>query len=166
MEIDDIAIFINNNSFFNFRVAAFIECEDEILLFNVVNDGFWSFVGGRVKINESTEQAIKRELFEELNFVFTNFKERRLCENFFIADVQDVKNAKIAELLMIYNLEIPKNHPLYLKKEFYAKHGSHSFIYKWFKKDEIKNLICMPKIIYEMVKEKDWTFSKTLIKQY
>ena len=56
------------NKKFNFRVALVPYKDGKILVQNSVKDGYLSLVGGRVKLNETTIEAVKRETEEELGF--------------------------------------------------------------------------------------------------
>ncbi|MCK6624358.1 MAG: NUDIX domain-containing protein [Anaerolineae bacterium] len=51
---------------FNYRVAAIIECHQRYLFTTAPGTDFWFLPGGRVKAGESSLEAIKRELQEEL----------------------------------------------------------------------------------------------------
>lgn len=59
-------------------VAIIVNLKGEFLLqkktMNYVHSGKWGFFGGGIKSNESAEEAIRRELFEELGIKFNNFK--------------------------------------------------------------------------------------------
>jgi 8-oxo-dGTP diphosphatase len=54
-------------------VAAIIEKEDFVLLarrkFGKHLAGFWEFPGGKIEQNESPQESLKRELFEELELI-------------------------------------------------------------------------------------------------
>lgn len=49
---------------FNFRVGAIIQNGSKILMARNPNDNLCFSVGGRVKINETLEQAVLGELYE------------------------------------------------------------------------------------------------------
>lgn len=51
---------------FNFRVACIIESNGRFLLHKKKTDDFWNLLGGRVKLGELCEDAIKREIREEI----------------------------------------------------------------------------------------------------
>ena len=58
-------------------VAGIVTCNDEILLTRRAKDpgkGKWDLPGGFVDPNESLEQALSRELIEELNLPISNWK--------------------------------------------------------------------------------------------
>jgi len=51
---------------FNYRVAAIIERDQHYLLATVPSVDYWFLPGGRVQMGESSEQALTREVQEEL----------------------------------------------------------------------------------------------------
>jgi len=59
-------------------VAIIVNSKGEFLLQkktkNYVHSGKWGFFGGGIENNESAEETIRRELFEELGIKFNNFK--------------------------------------------------------------------------------------------
>lgn len=155
-ENDDICLFAKDGiNRFNYRVAAFITCEGKILLHRPESIDFWTFIGGRVKFNEDSYSAMKREFKEELDFEEENFKIRRYCENFF-----ERSNILTSEILIVYNLEINSNHPLFKNMKFEKIDDNQVVYFEWFDKTEIENLRCLPFWIYDMAKEEDWQFCK------
>ena len=63
MDDRNIAI-VNGENKFNFRVAVLIENKGRVLLETAGE--FWNMIGGRVQFGESSLDAAKRELKEEL----------------------------------------------------------------------------------------------------
>jgi ADP-ribose pyrophosphatase YjhB (NUDIX family) len=84
---------------FNFRVAAIIKNENQILLKN--RGDAWTLPGGRVKFGEMTEQAIKREIYEQLNIPVQVIKLLSINENFFAYGDDDYH-----EVLFVYHCEL------------------------------------------------------------
>lgn len=159
-DFDDISFRFDTERNFNFRVAVFLHCENKVLLHKPNGTEFWNLVGGRVKFKEGTLHAIKRELEEELGYTFEDFKLRRIHENFFLWQ----QHTKITELLFVYDLEISPLHPLYKNNRF--EHDNTEF--EWFQKDKVTEyeVFCLPKQIYEMVKEKEWQLSHSQKNEY
>ena len=52
----------------NIRVGAIIIKEDKILMVKNNRDDYYYSVGGRIQFGETAEQAVKREVKEELGF--------------------------------------------------------------------------------------------------
>ena len=133
----------------NYRTAAIITCGDRILLQRGMEVDFWNMPGGRVKFGESSLEAIKRELAEELDLHIENPKLIAYCENFFPFDGKNYH-----ELLTVYQYELPKDHPVANMETFYAL-DNFNVIYGWFNKGEVKNIKCKPEIIYSLVTKSD-----------
>ena len=86
-------------------VAALIKKDSKILLCQRKSDDFyanlWEFPGGTVEENESYEQAIEREIAEELGI---EVKAGRLVGKFYDED----ENLKIKVFLFSCNTDFPK----------------------------------------------------------
>lgn len=68
---------------FNYRVAGIIMHDNKLLIMKDAHSPYYYIPGGRVKMNELSEDAIVREIIEELN---TKVKVNRMLwvnENFF-----------------------------------------------------------------------------------
>ena len=87
---------------------------------NVSLAGYWEFPGGRVKKGETDEDALKRELKEELNI-------SAKVNSFFSSNLHEFPNCKV--LRKIYNVDI---------KDINFELSVHDEI-KWITLDEMKN---------------------------
>ena len=111
----DISIPIDN-TLLNIRVALILKTEKGIIL-EKSNLGYSFLIGGRIKINETGEEAIKREVFEELGFtlksvnlkaVIENFykqKEKQVHELCFVFTTEEICDVKIPENFCEYSME-------------------------------------------------------------
>ena len=91
--------FRHDQKCFNFRVAAIIKTNDKILLskFNEV----YTLPGGRVEFGETTEKAIQRKIFKDLEIKVEVSRLISINENFFEYDVDEYH-----EVLFTYLCEI------------------------------------------------------------
>lgn len=145
MEKKDINFTLDNNRF-NFRVACFITFNNSALLVKNDNCDFYNLPGGRAKINESTLDAVKREIQEELAIEIVNPKLFYIFENFF-----NWIDKNVQELLFVYHIKLDKNSPL-LHNNSFANKDNYEENFYWVKFDEIKNIKCLPEIIYNLPK--------------
>lgn len=143
--MEDIS-FLSDNNRFNFRVAGFVTYKDSILLVKHDKCDFYNIPGGRVKMNESTFDAIKRELQEELGIEVKDPKLFYVFENFFYWIDKNVQ-----ELLFVYHVELENNSPLLKERIFINKDNNEEKLY-WKNFDELKNIKCLPEIIYDFPK--------------
>ena len=158
MESIDVNFSVGENRF-NYRVAAIIECGDKVILDKSKEVDFWNLPGGRVKIDEDTFSALKREMKEEIGFEIT-------CEPTLVAIIEnfyEMWGKKVSELDFIYKIEIGKDDEL-AKKQNFESFDNPSIIYHWFNKSDVKNQKCLPKTIYELVERKDDNFKHIIIK--
>ena len=86
---------------FNFRVAAIIQNGSKVLMARNPNDNLCYSVGGRVKMNETLEQAVIREVFEETGIKVDIDRMGFIHENFFT----DSENVKFHEISVFFYIK-------------------------------------------------------------
>lgn len=134
--------FYKNECVFNHRTCGVFVNNNKILLHKMRDDDFWTLPGGRVKLLESSEDAIKREISEELG---ENAQVNRLLwmvENFFEIDKKNYH-----EILTIYYLKPSKESSLLNKKDMFNGIEGERLVYKWFDIDELDDLNVKPKFL-------------------
>lgn len=132
-----------NNYRFNYRVAAVFMNKNKVLLQKCAKDSYYSLIGGRVKYNETTKQAIIREINEEvgINILEKDLILINVAENFFTYN-----DKKIHELLFIY--KIIDNKELNNKDDIKTI-DKVDVINKWFSLTEISRMDVRPKIFID-----------------
>ena len=143
MDNQNITI-VNGANKFNFRVAVLIEHKDRVLLETAGE--FWNMIGGRVHFGDSTLEAAKRELKEELNADFADLKLINVSENFF-----SWMGSNQQELLFVYRAVVDDSYAF--TKEEEVKCADADKIFKWHNKKDVENLVCRPEIIKELIKQ-------------
>ena len=90
--------FIKEGNWFRYRAAAII-VEDDCVLFagNEIDDYFYS-IGGGVHVNETAEDAVVREVLEEIGVHYEVDRLAVIHENFFDGDSGTIKGCKCHEL--------------------------------------------------------------------
>lgn len=101
-----------NTGFFNYRVGAVILFEDKILM---VKDphGYYYSVGGRVHFGEFSEEAILREVREEIGISLEIDRLAFIHKNFFTADFAE--NLPFHEIALFYLMK-PSQHLQHFEK--------------------------------------------------
>ncbi len=90
-----------DNYNFKFRVSGIVINDNKILLVDMDNSGFLCLPGGYVELGETTEQAVCREMEEELGYKLEIVKYLGVVENFFI----NKYNKKMHEICFYYLLK-------------------------------------------------------------
>lgn len=108
------------NNRFRFRAAAII-VEDNCVLFagNDVDDYYYS-IGGGVHLGETSEEAVKREVFEETGVEYEVDRLAVIHENFFIGS-SDLKGVDCHEIALYYMMK-PKGNKT-LNSQSFTKSG-------------------------------------------
>ena len=142
----DISIMIEDVKF-NYRAGLIIEKEEQVLVeFNPEID-FVTLPGGRVKTLESSFEALKREINEEMG-ININKEEvslKSLIENFF-----EMNNKKYHELYLLYRLEVKSNDKRF--KDGMKNLDSKASYYKWVDKDKLAEVNLLPTVLRDTVK--------------
>jgi 8-oxo-dGTP pyrophosphatase MutT (NUDIX family) len=132
----DISVFVKDVKL-NIRSAVIIETESGYIFDRDKLEGYYYVVGGRVKINETSENAAKREIWEEFGIKLGEIKLNAIMESFFYCD-----NKKYHEICFYYKYKIDGKVNL----------PDNYFI---FTKEEIKSKDIQPKIIYDIIDSGD-----------
>lgn len=132
---------------FNFRVAGIAIANNQVLLHRLDTDDFWTFPGGRVELGETSQEALVRELKEELNADVEIVRLLWLVENFF-----EYNKQQYHEIAFYYLMQFSKQSP-YLNKNssFSGIEPDISLEFKWFPIDSnvLKTLPLLPSFLQE-----------------
>ncbi len=96
----DLTINLEQNNILNIRVAIICQTENGYLL-EKNKKGFYFFLGGRVKLGESSLQAAKREFHEETGLEISEFEFISTIENFY-DDKGGLKEGAVHEKCFVY----------------------------------------------------------------
>ena len=81
----------------NIRVAVILKTKIGYVLEKSKN-GYFFVLGGRIKINESSEQAARREVFEETGIKIDDLKLKAVIENFYTNN----EERQVQEICFVY----------------------------------------------------------------
>lgn len=129
----------------NIRVGAVIIHNNKILTHKNINKDHYCLPGGRVEIGENSEEAIKREIYEELGKKVEITRYISTIENFF-----EMENKKYHEIMFVHNVEFKNEEDKkidYILKNIEGKKGLQ---YKWIDLNEIDKYNILPKCIKEI----------------
>lgn len=143
--------YVNGNKKFNYRVCAIIIDDNKILAMHDERSPYFYLPGGRVEMGETAEQAIIREMQEELNIKPSIVRPLWLNQAFF---TEDVDNLNYHELCIYFLLDVSDTDILSRGTKFSIQEGKHIHMFEWlsfemlkdeyfyplFLKDEIFNL--------------------------
>ncbi len=136
---------------FLYRVSVLIVNKDQTkcLLFHVVDRKVYMLIGGKVRELETSLEAIKREVKEELGWENLEYQFLGLSEEFIKENNQDVQFINVM-YKAIYNEEIKE-------EEFHGLEGDWA-IYKWVNINDLDNYLLHPKEIKQMMINKNEVF--------
>lgn len=131
--------YLQDNSRFNFRVAGIVMDADRVLLHQAKQDDFWNLPGGRVEMNESTGDAIRREMMEELGVSIRVERLAFVCEDFYEYDGKEMH-----EMGFYYVISLPGGHSFYNEREFKGVEQDGKLTFRWFPIQETEQMEIYP----------------------
>lgn len=143
------ARFIVDNNRLKLRVSGIIIHDNKILL-ETYEDGVYCFPGGTINLNESSEDAIKRELLEEVDKEFVIDKLVSINEEFYI----NFKNYKTHCINFYYKMKF-KNPSDIDSIDLDRLEDDHGYMiqhhYKWIDLKDLKKINLVPKKIRDEI---------------
>ncbi len=128
-----------NSGIFNYRVGAIILREGKLLMVNNNRDRYYYSVGGRVRFGETTQAALKREVFEEIGTGCTIGKLALIHENLF-----EERGIKYHELALFYFVDLPADAVLHFEQ---LTDRGFTEKFEWLPTDELDSLMLYPEVL-------------------
>ena len=128
--------FNQENRKFNYRVCAMIISENRILAMHDERSPYFYLPGGRVKMGETAEQAVVREIWEELGVTLKIARPLWLNQAFFTEDVDGIR---YHELCIYFLIDISNTDLLERGNSFTLTEGKHTHTFEWLAFDSLKD---------------------------
>jgi len=107
----DMTVLVDDSAI-NLRVGAIITRGDQVLMVRNSRDKYFYSVGGRIQIGESSEQAVVREVSEELGVSMEIERLGFVQENYFYGTLGDKTRRLIYEICFYYYMKVPPDFEL------------------------------------------------------
>lgn len=120
--------FISGSEKFNYRVCAIIVSDGKLLAMHDGRSPYYYLPGGRVKMGETAEQAVLREVREELEIDASIVRPLWLNQGFF---TEDVDHLNYHELCVYFLLDISKTDLLQKSERFTLHERHHTHEFEW-----------------------------------
>lgn len=128
--------FKSDNKKFNYRVCAMMIFDGKILAMHDERSPYYYLPGGRVKIGETAENAVIREVQEELGITPKIARPLWLNQAFF---TEDVDNLHYHELCIYFLMDITDTDLPARGEKFTAKEGHRVHTFEWLKFDRLEH---------------------------
>jgi len=136
---DNMVQFDSGNNRFLMCTRGIALDKGRILLFNVIGWDWWALPGGRVEIQEKSEDTLVREVQEELNTVVKVGRLVWVVENFFKENERSYH-----EIGMYYLMDLPTDSAVITSQEYTSKDGPVTLRFRWFRLQELDKINLRP----------------------
>ena len=125
-----------DNKKFNYRVCAMIISDNRILAMHDERSPYFYLPGGRVVMEETAEQAVIREVQEELGITPKIIRPVWLNQAFF---TEDVDNLRYHELCIYFLMDVSETDLLNNGDTFTKTEGNHIHVFEWLEFSRLKD---------------------------
>lgn len=133
--------FLIDNSKFNYRVCAVIINDDKILAMKDEKSPYYYLPGGRVQIGEKAEDAVIREVKEELEIDAKIIRPLWLNQGFFEEDVDKIL---FHEICIYFLIDISHTDIFEKGSRFILHEHQHKHEFEWLKFENLNDLYFYP----------------------
>ena len=133
--------FITNEGKFNYRVCAILLDQDRILVMHDERSPYFYLPGGRVKMGERAEDAVLREVREELGVEAKIVRPLWLDQAFFN---EDVDRMDYHELCLYFLLDVSETDLLSRGETFTRQERRHTHTFQWLPFDRLRDEYLYP----------------------
>lgn len=120
--------FKTGNEKFNYRVCAVILHDGKILAMHDERSPYFYLPGGRVKLGETAEDAVIREVREELGITAKIDRPLWMNQGFF---KEDVDGLQYHEICIYFLMDISDTDLLSKGEKFFLSEGKHRHTFEW-----------------------------------
>lgn len=129
---------------FNYRVCAMILQEGKILAMKDQSSPYYYLPGGRVRLHEAADDALLREIREELGIEAKIIRPVWLNQGFF---QEDVTGERFHELCVYYLMDISGTDLFSRGETFMWQEGSRTHTYTWLPLEALEGEYFYPKFL-------------------
>lgn len=140
---------------FNYRVCGIIIHDNKILAMHDQRSPYYYLPGGRVQLGETVEEAILREIKEELEIDAKIVRPLWFNQGFF---TEDVSGEQFHEICVYFLMDISHTDLLSKGEQFVLNENNKRHTFEWLEFDRLKDEYFYPIFL----KEKIWDLPKTL----
>ena len=138
--MDNTRIYIKNNEgSFSYRVAALIIDDNKLLVAKHVDHPVFYTIGGGININETSEEAVIREVMEETGLKLKINKLAFVQERFL-----KINNEKHHEVVLFYLMDVKET--INILDNTFTDQGNKETLH-WLYLDELKNVNLVPEFL-------------------
>ena len=121
---------------FNYRVCAMIMSEGKILAMQDERSPYYYLPGGRVSMGETAEEAVVREVEEELGIVAKIERPLWLNQAFF---KEEINKLNYHEMCIYFLMDVSGTELMSFGDQFTKKEGECTHFFKWLELESLEN---------------------------
>ena len=156
-----------NNMIFYLRTNALLFHNNKILIHRKIKDGSFFLPGGRIKMLEDSETALKREFIEELNININIVRLLWIFETFYDKTKYDVIH-KVHEICFYYLVDVHSEEvtaKIFNNDVYETEENGVVFEFRWVDVDELRTISFYPEVIKNRITDLPQTTGNIIEKQ-